>query len=336
MVVVECSVPSCDFKSEDVSEALAIALLTNHGLAHSTVTQGPSPPSGPRLERPKVDVGISTEEWNVFTRRWEVFRTDSQIDAASAPSQLFQCAEKELGDSILKADPNATNGTLETLLTSMKALAVIPTATGVLRSELLQMRQEREESFRAYAARVRGKAETCAFVTRCSCGLDVNYTDNSIRDTLLNGINDQDIRREVLGTRNILDMTVNNVIALVENKEIARNALPSSVLSAMSSFKRQATAPGSPGSDLPNVIERSRKSNCLLCKKIFNVYNEGPKGWNTKPHKYCTTCFRDLRRQKRLQHQDKQSVSSIQAGEADVNNGCRRKDVRCSSGMKQQ
>ena len=34
MVVVECSVPHCELKTLDVSEALAIALLTNHGLAH--------------------------------------------------------------------------------------------------------------------------------------------------------------------------------------------------------------------------------------------------------------------------------------------------------------
>ena len=34
MVVVEFSVPHCEFKTLDVSEDLAIALLTNHGLAH--------------------------------------------------------------------------------------------------------------------------------------------------------------------------------------------------------------------------------------------------------------------------------------------------------------
>ena len=34
MVVITCTIPTCDFKTDDVSEALAIALLANHGLAH--------------------------------------------------------------------------------------------------------------------------------------------------------------------------------------------------------------------------------------------------------------------------------------------------------------
>ena len=34
MVVIECSVPNCTFKTNDVSEALAIALITSHDLAH--------------------------------------------------------------------------------------------------------------------------------------------------------------------------------------------------------------------------------------------------------------------------------------------------------------
>ena len=85
MVVLVCSVPTCDFKTGGVSEALAIALLANHGLAHHITAPGivgPSPapfPRGPKLERPKVNIGVSTEEWNVFSLRWEVFRTGSGI-----------------------------------------------------------------------------------------------------------------------------------------------------------------------------------------------------------------------------------------------------------------
>ena len=91
MVIVRCSVPGCQFQSDDVIEALAVALLTNHGLAH-TATAAPPTLRGPKLERPKVDVGVTLEEWNVFVRRWNVFRNGSGIDDDSAPSQLFQCA----------------------------------------------------------------------------------------------------------------------------------------------------------------------------------------------------------------------------------------------------
>ena len=191
MVVVKCSVEHCPFQTEDVTEALAIALLSNHGLAHL------APPAaepvrtpnkrGPKLEWPKVDIGISIEEWNVFVRRWEVFRSSSGIDDASAPSQLFQCAGPDLGDSLLKANPNATSNSLHDLLAAMRSLAIIPVAICVLRTELLQLRQARDEPFRAFTARVRGKAETCAYHATCECGRSADYTDHIIRDVLLNG-----------------------------------------------------------------------------------------------------------------------------------------------------
>ena len=47
----------------------------------------------------------------------------------------------------------------------------------------------------------------------------MEFTDQIIRDVLLNGIYDSDIRREVLGTHSILDKPVNDVVALVENKD---------------------------------------------------------------------------------------------------------------------
>ncbi|CAB4035906.1 Hypothetical predicted protein [Paramuricea clavata] len=264
MVVVECSVPQCDFKTNDVSEALAIALLSNHGLAHQNtvpaVSTQPAPTfQGPKLERPKIDVGVSIEDWNVFVRRWEVFRTGSGINDTSAPYQLFQCAGTDL-------------------------------------------------------ARVRGKAETCAFTAECECGKDVDYTDNVIRDVLLNGLSDPDIRREILGTPDILKKPVNDVIALVENKEMARNALPSSTLSAVSSFQRQKN-PTTTTATTPSQVDQTKEATCPDCKHTFKVFTEGARGWNTKPHQLCINCYRTRRRKKRqprLPHDNKPSLQAIE------------------------
>ncbi len=51
----------------------------------------------------------------------------------------------------------------------MKNLAVIPVATGIVRAELLEMKQLRDEAFRKFASRVRGKAETCEYYTSFTC-----------------------------------------------------------------------------------------------------------------------------------------------------------------------
>ena len=216
-------------------------------------------------------MGVSIEEWNVFVRRWELFRSGSGIDEASAPSQLFQCAGTELGDSLLKANQQATSGSLPGLLAAMRSLAVIPVATCVLRTELLQLRQERDETVRAFSARVRGKAETCAFSTTCERGKDVDYI---IHHVLLNGLYNPDSRREILGTTDILNKVVNDVVALVENKEMARNALPSSSLSAVLSFQRQKTQQLGPVAP-PPPADQAREDVCPDCKHTFKVFTEG-------------------------------------------------------------
>ena len=64
----------------------------------------------------------------------------------------------------------------------------------------------------------------------------MDFPDSIIGDVLIAGIADLDIRREVLGTSVILERAVNDVISLVESKEMARKALPSSA-SGISSFK---------------------------------------------------------------------------------------------------
>lgn len=281
MVVIECSLPDCTFTTDDVSEALAIVLLTNHDLAHhnpaptvADATPASTATRGPNLERPKVDVGVTIEEWNVFTRRWEVFRSGSGIDDVSAPSQLFQCPGTELGDSVPKANPNAASETLSQLLAAMRSLAVIPVATCVLRTELLQLRQERDEPFRTITAKVRGKAETCSYTTTSTCGASVDYTDHVIRVVILTGLYDTDIRREVLGIAGILAKPINEVIALVETKEMASNTLRSPSLSAVSSFQKQKKLPPNPVST-PSQADRAKEVTCPGCHNAFKVFTEG-------------------------------------------------------------
>ena len=104
----------------------------------------------------------------------------------------------------------------------------------------MELRQAADEPFRTFAANVQGKAETCAFLTTAECvcnrTIQAEYKDETVKDVLLSGIADTDIRREALSTTDIQKKSVNDVIAFVESREMARNATPSSnVLSALSS-----------------------------------------------------------------------------------------------------
>ena len=53
---------------------------------------------------------------------------------------------------------------------------------------------------------------------------DVNFTDHIMEDVLLAGIDDVDIKREMYGIDGIHQQPVSNVIAMVEKKEMARDA----------------------------------------------------------------------------------------------------------------
>ena len=106
MVVIDCAYSGCTFQSKDAPEAVACAILQSHAFSHAV--PGPNfnraSSEGPKLSRPSIDVGVSLEAWNVFTRRWQMFMQGSGINEASATAQLFQCASQSLGDSLIKSD----------------------------------------------------------------------------------------------------------------------------------------------------------------------------------------------------------------------------------------
>ena len=169
---VQCPIDGCTFSTGDVSEAIAVPLINTHAISHTSHTvANPARSRGPKLERPKVDIGVSMEQWNMFERRWNVFCFGSGIASHSAAPQLFQCAEQSLGDALQKVDPKIAKSSVDVVLASMKALAVKPLAIGVLRSELLELKQGREEPFRAFTSRVKGKAETLSQTVHVTVGV---------------------------------------------------------------------------------------------------------------------------------------------------------------------
>ena len=98
-------------------------------------------------------------------RKWNVFKTGSEIADGLDSIQIFQCAEESHGDGMLMVYSDITAKSTNDVLESMKSLTVIPVAIGVLRAELLGMKQKRDEPCRTFSSRVRGKAETCEFFT---------------------------------------------------------------------------------------------------------------------------------------------------------------------------
>ena len=300
MVIVKCSAEGCDYQTQDLPPDLISTLLQIHAQQHMR----PMASKGPKLNRPVIDVGVDEETWNAFIRRWDTFRIGSNICEDSAPTQLFQCTSESLGDLLLKSDPTITTRPVKDVLAAMRAIAVIPVARGVTRAELIKMVQSSDEPIRTFAARVRGKAETCGFTTsaKCECGktFEVDYTCETVRDVLLAGINDLDIRREALSDQILQSEPINKVITFIESREMARNATPVSAISTLSSYRREQQ----PKPDISKTIP------CPTCAKPFHRFRQKPGGGtNRQPYKLCIDCWRaskqksvDVRSQKNTSH----------------------------------
>ena len=90
---------------KSVAIAVFNAHVTEHMPAAAPVPAQTAPaPRGPKLECPKVEMGGSMEEWNVYERRWDAYVAGSGLDAANCASHLFDCAGEELKNIILKMD----------------------------------------------------------------------------------------------------------------------------------------------------------------------------------------------------------------------------------------
>ena len=67
MISLECPIPGCGYSTPEASEVVACALLAAHTPVHTapSLISNVGPANGPKLERPKVDIAINKEDWNI-------------------------------------------------------------------------------------------------------------------------------------------------------------------------------------------------------------------------------------------------------------------------------
>ena len=121
-IAMNCPLDGCDYTTGEHSEPVAIAYFNAHLIEHQRPQQvqttapvlnnqqvaatSSGSRNGPKLDRPNIAAGVSMEEWIMFKRRWNIYKDGSGILDAQAPHHLFQCADLQLGDALLKTDPD--------------------------------------------------------------------------------------------------------------------------------------------------------------------------------------------------------------------------------------
>ena len=289
MLSIKCPIPDCTYETPESSEAVTCALLAAHSTIHVAVAAGPRASviiKGPQLERPKV---------NRDARRVEHLQTSMGCVRVRLRSRRLVITTVPLRRRRIGQYP-AQNGPIHSEQAYFRCHGRHEVASLHRSSHRCDASRARSHAARAWRVvpSIRSssarKAETCAYIAKCICLREVDFTDSIIRAVLIAGIADLDIRREVLGTSAILERAGNDVISLVERKEIARDGLPSSA-SSISSFKRGR--PASAAQPLPS--DRSQTALCPDCKHTFALFSEGASGWNTRPHRRCIECYRGRR-----------------------------------------
>ena len=84
----------------------------------------------------------------------------------------------------------------------IKQIVVIPISVVVRRSDFLSIKQDLTKNTRSFAARLKGKASTCSYICKCpkdGCNLIIDFTEIILKDVMVTGLADEDIRKEVLG-----------------------------------------------------------------------------------------------------------------------------------------
>ena len=107
--------------------------------------------------------------------------------------QLYHCCEEDFSYVFLKRHAAIVNSSEQELLRITNQLNIILVLAVVKLSDFLSSRQIRFESKKLFAARLKGKARTPVLSQNM-----VSYTDITVKDVLLTGLADDEIRKEIV------------------------------------------------------------------------------------------------------------------------------------------
>ena len=299
---IECQFTGCEYAAEHTSEAVAIALYTSHTATHQQASRSVQPAATkqrvPKIDRPELQQDASDEEWQTFEAEWRRFKRCTQIPTDEVADQLFQCCERSLGRLLLKENPLIIETGEGELLKAMEKMAVLKVASSVRRANLLACKQDHGESFREFYANVRSSASTCNFKIKCPkdcCRTepDVDYTLMVVKDVLIAGVADSDIRKDLLGWSDLDKKTDKEVVAFVEEKEMARNAHSGVSAAAISGYRRANKSNENSKGDSEEKKKLGLKGKCSECRVNFSSYTKYRSGQlNPVPFTLCLKCFR--------------------------------------------
>jgi len=160
----------------------------------------------------------------------------------------------------------------------------------------LTLHQDHGQPIRSFAAKVNGKANTCAFHKNCTrnvCTQVVDYTDEMVKYVILSGIADEDIKKEVLGVPDLDDKSLNDTITIIENKEMAIRAISQPQQQQQQASTINADTKRTPNSTeikrIKNAIKSSNNSKFVERDKVLKEFSLCIDCWRKENPRYLMT-----------------------------------------------
>ena len=281
---IECPFAGCDSVTKNEDKDIAIASFNAHIATHTCQAKSVISSSAESYARPKITQSMLEESWESFLVQWELYEDGTSMGEGEKVKQLIHCCEQDLLDMLLHVEPKIGSKTKNEVLGIIKQLAVVPVAMGVRRAKLFEMKQERGESLRKYAAKIQGKATTCAFIKKCSsatCTSENEYSEVITKYILINGLEDEEIKRETLGWNDLDSSNFSETIFHIEEKEMARDAMKMISSSRINSENQKSTA----------ISQLKKTTTCVTCDKKIKKYVKNKQG-KLLERKTCIECWR--------------------------------------------
>ena len=89
---------------------------------------------------------MNEEDWAAFERRWQLFKTGTDLHASRITAHLIACCDQDLECSLFRNDPHIASKSADDVLASIKSLAVVGVALSARRAALMLTNQDPGET----------------------------------------------------------------------------------------------------------------------------------------------------------------------------------------------
>ena len=271
---VACSAPDCDYTVPAKADlATALQFLTLHIQTAHPKPPGPNPTDRPitKVElrsRPEVTMDTSEADWRFFLSEWKDYKRVTGITGQAILDELWSCMKGDLKRLAFDQGGKDNLTTEPLMIARIYSLAVMELHTAVHTIHLHEAKQTKEESTKAFAARVQGIASSCQLTKLCTCRepVTVSFMEETVYHVVLAGLRDSEMQERCLAAAYLKSVTnLQQLLQFCSAEESSKTSNGSSLIGALkSSYQREKRAGHMQKSDYnkPGSPETRTCPNC--------------------------------------------------------------------------